>query len=76
MPVLTMLFHPERLEIGATYLLREAGALDPLPGHSNVILVGYDNCPAFVYVRNTEGYVGRCCRSDLFLRATRAGFNF
>jgi hypothetical protein len=74
MSVLTMLFRPDRLEIGAAYLLRESGALDPLPGHINVILVGYDNCPAFVYVRNAQGYVGRCCRSDLFLRATRTGF--
>ena len=74
MSVLTLLFRPERLEIGATYLLREAGALDPLPGHASVILVGYDNCPAFVYVRNTEGYVGRCCRSDLFVRASAASF--
>lgn len=70
MTVIFMLMRPDQLEIGHTYWLRESAAYDPLPGHVEVIFVGFDNCPAFVYVRDPNGYVGRCARADLFSHST------
>lgn len=63
------LVRPQRLEIGAVYLLCEEVVTVPFPNHRQVTFVGYDNCPAFVYVRTAEGYVGRCPRDDLFEKA-------
>lgn len=66
------LLRPQRLEINAPYLLRESTASAPHSDFSSgvsyapVTFVGYDSCPAFVFVRDAAGYVGRCPREDLF----------
>jgi hypothetical protein len=73
------LHRPLHLEIGASYLLRETGTHTPLAaratglGYAPVTFVGYDSCPAFVFVRDAAGYVGRCPREDLF-QAYTAGY--
>lgn len=62
------LVRPYHLNIGERYLLKDPVIGAPTPNHAEVTFVGYDNCPWFVYVRNAEGFVGRCSRTDLFLR--------
>ena len=69
MSAIYMLMRPDQLEIGRKYWLRESTAYEPLPRHVEVTFVGYDSCPAFVFVRDPSGYVGRCARSDLFSRS-------
>lgn len=72
MPTPFTLQRPHSLEMGAPYLLRESTAYTPRPDrlagilYAPVTFVGYDSCPAFVYVRDQDGYVGRCPREDLF----------
>lgn len=57
---------PQRLALGGVYLLRASSLYDPVADEMQVTFVGYDSCPAFVFVRDETGYVGRCPRADLF----------
>jgi hypothetical protein len=62
---------PQHLTLGEIYLLRASSLYDPVEEDLQVTFVGYDSCPAFVYVRDETGYVGRCPRADLFVTAVR-----
>jgi hypothetical protein len=70
MAAANLLFRPYHLELGGLYLLRDTALDAAAAKHIEVTFVGYDNCPWFVYVRNSEGYVGRFPRSDLYQSAT------
>jgi hypothetical protein len=60
---------PQHLNLGDIYLLSTSSLYDSAVDELLVTFVGYDSCPAFVYVRDEQGYVGRCPRADLYTKA-------
>jgi hypothetical protein len=66
MPTLFMFVHPDKLNVGEKYYLRDYLVYDPIPKYTEVTFIGYDSSPALVYVVNADENVERCTRTDLF----------
>lgn len=62
------LTRPRRMEVGGTYLWREASRAGNAGRCRPIILVSYDPCPALLIVRDAEGTRWRCPRDEIFIR--------
>ena len=57
---------PDTLENGGKYLLRTRHNNGHDPDYIPVTFIGYDSCPAWVVVRNGDGYLLRIPREYIF----------